>query len=352
METGEQFLSASGEGRAFFSLNSLVSTTTKSTTRACHLEAHCCFRSAYYISIDHIRMHLLRFSLATKLFIVVVVMLSLSIRGWRSITPPCSLHLSSLRFKATSKLQFVASDAQKPLKKSFGDSNSLRMAWGDRGNDRGNDRNRGGSGGDFRRSGGGGRGGGGSRFGGRGGDRQPYVDPFAKLNFRQTIKIDPESTTTIQAMNMSPLTEKVLIDKGFTVMTPVQSQSYQEVYDGNDVVARSRTGTGKTFAFGLPLIEKIISQGANKLPSSKLPVILILEPTRELAMQVAQELSTVCRPHRLRISAIYGGVPFFKQSEQIANGVHIIVGTPGKSLITLRHFYFVIQLSSLRFYLV
>lgn len=272
--------------------------------------------------------HLLRFSLATKLFIVVVVMLSLSTRGWRSITPR-ALQSSALRFKATSKLQFVASDSQKPAKKSFGDSNSLKMAWNDRGNDRGG---RGGGGGDFRRSGGGGRGGGGSRYGGGrgGGSRQPYVDPFAKLNFRQTIKIDPESTTTIQAMNMSPLTEKVLIDKGFTVMTPVQSQSYKEVYDGNDVVARSRTGTGKTFAFGLPLIEKIVSQGANNLPSSKLPVILILEPTRELAMQVAQELSTVCRPHRLRISAIYGGVPFFKQSEQIANGVHIIVGTPGK----------------------
>jgi len=270
----------------------------------------------------------LKFSLATKLFIVVVVMLSLSIRGWRSITPR-SLQSSALRFKGTSKLQFVSSDSQKPVKKSNG---NLQMAWGDRG---GNDRGGGsrGGGGDFKRSGGGGRGGGGSRFGGGGrGGRAPYVDPFAKLNFRQTIKIDPESTTTIQAMNMSPLTQKVLIDKGFTVMTPVQSQSYKEVFDGNDVVARSRTGTGKTFAFGLPLIEKIVSQGANNLPSSKLPVILILEPTRELAMQVAQELSTVCRPHRLRISAIYGGVPFFKQSEQIANGVHIIVGTPGRIL--------------------
>ena len=84
-------------------------------------------------------------------------------------------------------------------------------------------------------------------------------------------------------------------------MTPVQSQSYDYVFDGADVVARSRTGTGKTFAFGLPLIEKLVAAGLNERRSAKegLPLILILEPTRELAMQVAQELGRYLTPtHR------------------------------------------------------
>jgi ATP-dependent RNA helicase DDX21 len=171
--------------------------------------------------------------------------------------------------------------------------------------------------------------------GGRGSRNSRPADPFEKLSFERTIKIDPEQTTAVKDMNLSSITTEVLLKKGFTEMTPVQSQSFKDVFEGKDVVARSRTGTGKTFAFGLPLIEKLVSNGSNNARNNRgkvLPAILILEPTRELAMQVAQELGSVLRPHRLKIAAVYGGVSFSQQQYSIEDGVNIIVGTPGRIL--------------------
>ena len=114
----------------------------------------------------------------------------------------------------------------------------------------------GGGGGGYR--GGGGGGGGGYRGGGGGGYRgggRSFNRPtdFSSLRFTKTIKIDPEFQTPLADMPLSDRTKKILSEKGFELMTPIQSQSYDLVYSGDDVVARSRTGTGKTFAFGLPL---------------------------------------------------------------------------------------------------
>lgn len=169
----------------------------------------------------------------------------------------------------------------------------------------------------------------GSRFG------KPQQDPSAKLRFKKTIKIDPETKVPVTAMNISTKTLEVLRSKGFEFMTPVQSQSYEYVHSGEDLVARSRTGTGKTFAFGLPLIEKIVSSGILEKAHDGnvgLPLILILEPTRELALQVAQELGSICSAHRMRVQAIFGGASFSLQERAIKNGVHILVATPGRML--------------------
>ena len=79
------------------------------------------------------------------------------------------------------------------------------------------------------------------------------MNPHEQLRFTKTIKIDPELRTEIGAIDFSAPTLRTLTEKGFETLTPVQSQSFESVYSGVDVVARSRTGTGKTFAFGLPL---------------------------------------------------------------------------------------------------
>jgi ATP-dependent RNA helicase DeaD len=121
-------------------------------------------------------------------------------------------------------------------------------------------------------------------------------------------------------MTFSPITRKVLADKGFTTMTPVQSQSYDLIFEGEDVVARSRTGTGKTFAFGIPLIEKLVSQDLHRA-RGRLPLVLVLEPTRELAIQVAQELGTVCAAHGMRVLPVFGGSSFSAQEQEIRRGV-------------------------------
>ena len=134
-----------------------------------------------------------------------------------------------------------------------------------------------GYGGKYGRSRGGPRGRGGGRGSGRGRPPQNHNQP---LRFTKTIKIDPDVRTSVDEMEFSDNTLRVLKEKGFDTLTPVQSQSFDSVYSGIDVVARSRTGTGKTFAFGLPLIEKIVAAGDNRLSRDELPLVLVLEPTR------------------------------------------------------------------------
>lgn len=205
---------------------------------------------------------------------------------------------------------------------------SSRSSWGSRGG--GDDRRRSG-GGDRGRGGGGYRGGGGGRGGGRGGGWGQKMDPTLQLRFSKTIKIDPSLKTPLEEMEFHDKTKKILLERGFKEMTPVQSQSYQHILDGGDIVARSRTGTGKTYAFGIPLIEKLVKTGISKQMSG-LPAVLILEPTRELAMQVAEELSSLCAAHRMQVLAVYGGVSFQMQQRSIQRGVHILVATPGRAL--------------------
>ena len=192
------------------------------------------------------------------------------------------------------------------------------------------------SSGDRRSSSRGGRYGGGGSGRGRGRgryDSRPRQDPYEKLRFSKTIKIDPDLKTSIDDMNFSPNTLRVLKEKGFEYMTPVQSQSYEHVASGADVVARSRTGTGKTFAFGLPLIENLVSSRQSELRGGEnLPLILVLEPTRELAMQVADELNSICAAHRMKVLAVYGGSSYNMQERAIRAGVHILVATPGRAL--------------------
>jgi len=185
-------------------------------------------------------------------------------------------------------------------------------------------------GGGYRGGGGGGGRGGGRGGGGRGGWGQK-MDPTLKLRFSKTIKIDPTLKTPLEEMNFHEKTKKILAERGFTEMTPVQSQSYQHIIDGGDIVARSRTGTGKTYAFGIPLIEKLVSSGISKQMNG-LPAVVILEPTRELAMQVAEELTSLCAAHRMQVLAVYGGVSFQMQQRSIQRGVHILVATPGRAL--------------------
>ena len=198
-------------------------------------------------------------------------------------------------------------------------------AWSSGGSGRGDGGGGGGSSYGRPRYGGSG-GGGGGRFG------RPQMDPSAQLRFKKTIKIDPDVRKKLEEMNFSEKTASVLREKGFLDMTPVQSQSYDYVYSGSDVVARSRTGTGKTFAFGLPLIEKLVAERQNERRGEGLPLVLVLEPTRELALQVAQELASVCGPHRMRVQAIFGGASYSVQEKAIRNGVHFLVGTPGRIL--------------------
>lgn len=111
---------------------------------------------------------------------------------------------------------------------------------------------------------------------------------------------------------------------GYQSMTPIQAQGLPHILDGKDVIAQAKTGSGKTAAFGLGLLEK--------LDVKKFRVqTLVLCPTRELADQVAKEIRKLARTiHNIKVLSICGGMPFGPQVGSLEHGAHIIVGTPGR----------------------
>jgi len=121
-----------------------------------------------------------------------------------------------------------------------------------------------------------------------------------------------------------------LDDLGFHSMTPIQALSLPEILKGKDVIAQAKTGSGKTAAFGLGIL--------NKLDVKKFRVqCLILCPTRELADQVAKEIRTLGRKiHNIKVLTLCGGVPFGPQKGSLEHGAHIVVGTPGRTEEHLR----------------
>jgi len=121
-----------------------------------------------------------------------------------------------------------------------------------------------------------------------------------------------------------------LARKGFSAPTPVQQAIIPFLLkDKRDVVARSATGTGKTAAFGIPIIERLDA-------SDRRVKALVLTPTRELALQVTNELASLTGKRRLSTLAVYGGQPFPPQLKALKQGVDIVVGTPGRILDHIR----------------
>ncbi|HEY1333120.1 MAG TPA: DEAD/DEAH box helicase, partial [Myxococcaceae bacterium] len=122
---------------------------------------------------------------------------------------------------------------------------------------------------------------------------------------------------------LSPELRRALADRGYTHPTPVQAQAFDPVMQGKDLIVRSKTGTGKTAAFGLPLLEKMD-------PEDKAVRALVLCPTRELALQVAAEISDLGKHKSVRVTAIYGGASMKEQEDALESGSPIVVGTPGR----------------------
>ncbi|WP_413828613.1 DEAD/DEAH box helicase [Methanobrevibacter sp. UBA412] len=117
---------------------------------------------------------------------------------------------------------------------------------------------------------------------------------------------------------------------GFEEPSPIQSLAIPEALNGRDVVGQSQTGTGKTVAFGIPVLEKIY------IPD-KSPQAIIICPTRELSIQVATELGKLSQcMEKLHILPVYGGQPIGRQIRVLKKGVHIIIGTPGRIMDHIR----------------
>ncbi len=123
--------------------------------------------------------------------------------------------------------------------------------------------------------------------------------------------------------NLSSEIAKALIGLGYETLTEVQEQVIPLALAGRDIIVRSQTGSGKTAAFAIPICEKVEIE-------ERSPQVLVLTPTRELAVQLKQDIANIGRFKRVRCAALYGRQPIEIQRRELQQRVHIIVGTPGR----------------------
>ncbi len=127
---------------------------------------------------------------------------------------------------------------------------------------------------------------------------------------------------TFRALGVSAAVEQALADRGIVEPFRIQSLVLPDAIGGRDILAKSPTGSGKTLAFGIPLVERAPVDG-------KAPSALVLVPTRELALQVCDDLEPLARARGIRVAAAYGGAPVGAQAKRV-KGAQIVVATPGR----------------------
>jgi len=138
---------------------------------------------------------------------------------------------------------------------------------------------------------------------------------------------------TFDTLGLSADLLRTVAEEGYRQPTPVQTAAIPEVLAGRDVLAAAQTGTGKTAAFVLPILDRLRPHANTSFSPARHPVrALILVPTRELAMQVAESVETYGRTVPLKTTVVFGGIPIEPQTLALRAGVEILVATPGRLL--------------------
>ena len=135
--------------------------------------------------------------------------------------------------------------------------------------------------------------------------------------------------TTFADLGLSAPTLKALEDVGYEQPSPIQEQAIPVMLEGRDIIGQAQTGSGKTAAFGLPMVEHVD-------PAEHTVQALVLTPTRELCIQVTQALRAYGQPKGIDVVAVFGGAPIRTQQAQLRAGGHIVVGTVGRVLDLLQ----------------
>jgi len=151
---------------------------------------------------------------------------------------------------------------------------------------------------------------------------------------------DYSSPAAIQAQDVSfadfgvrPEIVEALREAGITHPFPIQAMTLPVALQGHDIIGQAKTGTGKTLGFGVPLLHRVVAPGEpgfDELPAPGKPQALVVAPTRELAVQVANDLTKASKGRTVRIAQIYGGRAYEPQIEMLNSGVEVVVGTPGR----------------------
>lgn len=141
----------------------------------------------------------------------------------------------------------------------------------------------------------------------------------------------PVDVMAVSNFNICKTLREKLKSKGIESLFPIQAQTFDAVFSGNDMVGRARTGQGKTLAFVLPVLESLTKgEQVKNLQRGRAPSVIVLAPTRELAKQVHADFETYGNAVGLSTVCVYGGAPYGPQENSIRRGVDIVVGTPGR----------------------
>jgi ATP-dependent RNA helicase DeaD len=134
--------------------------------------------------------------------------------------------------------------------------------------------------------------------------------------------LDKKVIESFADLNLSPPVMKAVDEMGFEEPTPIQKLTIPHAIEGRDIIGQAQTGTGKTASFGIPIIEKDFW--------GKKPFAFIIEPTRELALQVSEEMRSLSKYKKCSILTVYGGASIVEQMKALRQGTNIVVGTPGR----------------------
>src|SRR5262245_46126707 len=143
----------------------------------------------------------------------------------------------------------------------------------------------------------------------------------------------PAAPASFSTLGLSPVLEKAVADQGYETMTPIQAKAIPIVLAGRDVMGAAQTGTGKTAAFSLPLLQKMLRHENASASPARHPVrALVLAPTRELADQVAASVKAYAKHTQLRSTVVFGGIDIKPQALELKTGVEVLIATPGRLL--------------------
>jgi len=140
-------------------------------------------------------------------------------------------------------------------------------------------------------------------------------------------------TQSFSELNLAPALARAVAEMGYETMTPIQAQAIPQVLTGRDVMGAAQTGTGKTAAFSLPLLQRLLKHENASTSPARHPVrALVLLPTRELADQVAEQVKLYAKYTQLRSTVVFGGMDMKPQTAELKKGVEVLVATPGRLL--------------------
>src|SRR5512134_2275052 len=149
----------------------------------------------------------------------------------------------------------------------------------------------------------------------------------------QTDTLPPATPARFDSLALDPKLLRAVADAGYLTMTPIQAKAIPIVLEGRDVMGAAQTGTGKTAAFSIPLLQKMLRHENASMSPARHPVrALVLTPTRELADQVAANIKGYAAHSKLRVAVVYGGIDMKPQTLELKTGVEVLIATPGRLL--------------------